>query len=59
MIPDSNIFSEEVDNFEYPTETYKIEVTMQPIHSIKGMADDLEAIKQAVYVLAFEVPDKM
>jgi phage baseplate assembly protein W len=51
MIPDSNVFSEELEDFEYPSETYKINVTVQPIHRINGYTDGLDAVGQAVYLI--------
>ena len=51
MIPDSNVFTEELDEFEYPSRTYKIDITIEEIHNINGYTDDLDAVAQAVYLI--------
>ena len=48
MIPDINILTEDIEEVEYPTRTYKIEVERD---CINGYVDDLEAIKQAIYLI--------
>ena len=48
MIPDINIFTEEIEDVQYPTKTYKIEVECD---CISGYVDDLEAIQQAIYLI--------
>lgn len=52
MIPSINILATEIEEVEYPTETYKIEVRTEPEEDrIKGYTDDLEAIQQAIYLI--------
>ena len=52
MIPNIEILTTDIEEVEYPTETYKIEVRTEPEEDrIKGYTDDLEAIQQAIYLI--------
>ena len=52
MIPNIDILMTEIEEVEYPTETYKIEVrTEAEGDRIKGYTDDLDAIQQAIYLI--------
>lgn len=48
MIPNISILTEDITEVEYPTRTYKIEVDCE---CINGYVDDLDAIKQAIYLI--------
>lgn len=49
MIPNVDILMEEITEASYPSRTYKAE--FEPIDRINGYTDDLEAIKQAIYLI--------
>ena len=51
MIPNSDLFIGELKDVEYPSRTYKIEITEQSAHRMNGYVDDVEAIKQAIYLI--------
>lgn len=52
MIPNVEILSTELEEVEYPTKTYKIEVNSDDEQDrINGYTDDLEAIQQAIYLI--------
>ena len=53
MIPDIKILTEEIAQVNYPTETYKIEVseTDPPTDRINGYTDDLLALQQTIYLI--------
>ena len=51
MIPESNLLADELIEGEYPSETYKIELSDDSQHRINGHTNDLEAIKQVVYLI--------
>ena len=48
MIPSIEILTQEITDPTYPNRTYNINV---PADRIDGYADDLEAIKQAIYLI--------
>ena len=48
MIPNINLLTEEITEQIYPTQTYKVAFNS---NRIDGYMDDLEAIKQAVYLI--------
>jgi phage baseplate assembly protein W len=48
MIPDITILSEEITETTYPSRTYKLHIDSA---RCSGDVDDLEAIKQAVYLI--------
>lgn len=50
MIPDVELLAEEITETEYPTNTYRI-VNVGDVSSINGYVDDIEAIKQAIYLI--------
>ena len=49
MIPNINILMEEITETSYPSKTYKAEFKTE--NRINGFVDDLEAIKQAIYLI--------
>lgn len=52
MIPELEILTSDIEEVEYPTETYKIEVRINYEEDrIKGHTDDLDAIQQAIYLI--------
>lgn len=51
MIPNIEILQETLDEFEYGTETYKIQILDEDDGYIKGAIDDIDAIKQAIYLI--------
>jgi phage baseplate assembly protein W len=52
MIPNINILMNEIEEVEYPTKTYKIEVRNEADEDrINGYTDDLDAIRQAIYLI--------
>ena len=53
MIPDIKILTEEIQQVNYPTETYKIEHSEQtpPEDRINGNTDDLLALQQSIYLI--------
>jgi phage baseplate assembly protein W len=48
MVPVVDILMDEIQETEYPTKTYKIEVEN---NCMSGYVDDLEAIQQAIYLI--------
>jgi hypothetical protein len=48
MIPNINLLSEEITEIEYANKTYNINLKSS---KIDGFTDDLEAIKQAIYLI--------
>ncbi len=48
MIPNVNILTEEITKVNYPSRTYKINLDKD---RISGYTDDLDAIKQAIYLI--------
>ena len=51
MIPESNIFEEELLELEYPGNTYKIDTSIESNQRINGYVNDLEAVEQAIYLI--------
>lgn len=52
MIPNLDILSTEIEEVQYPTETYKVEVRDEGEEDrINGYTDDLDAIRQAIYLI--------
>lgn len=57
MIPNVNILMEEITEVTYPNRTYKIFINKEDIDKperqdrINGYTNDLEAIKQAIYLI--------
>lgn len=58
MIPDIKLLTQEITKANYPTRTYKIEVRYDPEETldeiddrINGYTDDVDAIKQAIYLI--------
>ena len=58
MIPNIDVLLTEIKEVEYPTRTYKIEVRVDPEQTIdeidnriNGYTDDLDAVKQAIYLI--------
>ena len=57
MIPNINILMEEITEINYPSRTHKIVIDEKHIDDyerqdrIKGYTDNLEAIKQAIYLI--------
>lgn len=51
MIPNIEILQENLNEFEYGTETYKIQLMGENGDYIKGKVDDLDSIKQAIYLI--------
>lgn len=58
MIPNIELLTQEITEISYPTRTYKIEVRFDPQESldeisdrINGYTDELNAVKQAVYLI--------
>lgn len=49
MIPTIDILMEEIEQVEYPSNTYKIDT--KTYERINGYTDELEAITQAVYLI--------
>lgn len=48
MIPNISLLEEEITDIEYADKTYKIDIK---VDRIDGFADELDAIKQAVYLI--------
>lgn len=48
MIPNTNILTQEITETNYPNRTYRISLNNDRIN---GYVDDLEAIKQAIYLI--------
>ena len=58
MVPSVNILTEEIDETIYPNKTYGIVVkhtgnadASNPVDRIDGYVDDLEAVKQSIYLI--------
>ena len=58
MIPNIKILSQEITEVNYPSRTYKIELIYDPEATIdelddriNGYTDDIEAVKQAIYLI--------
>lgn len=52
MIPNINILMTDIQEVEYPSRTYKIEVkNSEDDDRINGYTDDLKAIQQAIYLI--------
>lgn len=51
MIPNIKILQENLNEFEYGSETYKIQLLDGDIDFIKGNVDGLDSIKQAIYLI--------
>ena len=57
MIPNINLLMENITDITYPSRTYKIVIKDEEIDKperqdrIKGYTDDLDAIKQAIYLI--------
>lgn len=58
MIPTAQILTEEISEITYPSRTYKIVIKHDPyadpsnaVDRINGYIDDLESVKQAVYLI--------
>ena len=53
MLPEIKTLTEEITEFEYPTKTYNIEHVGDSDYEdrIVGYTDDLEAVKQAIYLI--------
>ena len=52
MIPNINILTSEIEEIEYPTKTYKVEVRDGDEEDrINGYTDSLDAIRQAIYLI--------
>lgn len=51
MLPEIKTLTEEITTIEYPTNTYHIEHIEGGEDRIVGYTDDLEAVKQAIYLI--------
>jgi phage baseplate assembly protein W len=51
MIPTASILTEEIVETTSPSRTYKIAITFTDTDRINGYIDDVEAIKQAIYLI--------
>lgn len=51
MIPDIAILQENLNEFEYGNETYKIQLLDEGVDYILGKVDDLDSVKQAIYLI--------
>lgn len=51
MLPEIKTLTEEITTIEYPTKTYHIENVEDGEDRIVGYTDDLEAVKQAIYLI--------
>lgn len=51
MIPNIEILTQEITEITYPNKTYKIVSSEDDNSRINGYVDDLESIKQAVYLI--------
>lgn len=51
MIPNIPILQENLNELEYGNETYKIQLSENGDNCIKGKVNDLDAIKQAIYLI--------
>lgn len=52
MIPNIEILTDEIEEIEYPNETYKVEVRVEENEDrINGYTNDLDAIRQAIYLI--------
>ena len=50
MIPNKEILMDEIEDIEYPTKTYKVEIKQDSeMDVINGYTDDLDAIRQTIY----------
>lgn len=51
MIPNIPILQESLNELEYGNETYKIQLSENGDNCIKGKINDLDAVKQAIYLI--------
>lgn len=51
MIPTINVLSEEITDITYPNRTYKIKFNENGMDRIVGFTDELDAVKQAIYLI--------
>lgn len=51
MIPDISILQENLNEFEYGDETFKIQLSEDNDDYIKGKVDDLKSVEQAIYLI--------
>lgn len=51
MIPNIPILQENISELEYGSETYRIQLSEDNNDYIKGKVDDIDAIKQAIYLM--------
>lgn len=51
MIPTINVLSEEITEITYPNRTYKIKFSENGMDRIVGFTDELDAVKQAIYLI--------
>lgn len=51
MIPNIPILQENINELEYGSETYRIQLSEDNNDCIKGKVDDIDAIKQAIYLM--------
>lgn len=52
MIPNSSILTEQITETQYPSDTYKVDVSSDINYRINGFIDDeIEAIDQAIYLI--------
>lgn len=51
MIPEVDILMEEIEEVNYPTNTYLIQAVNEEENCISGYTDDLDAIKQAINLI--------
>lgn len=51
MIPESKLFEEDLNDLEYPSNTYKIDTSIESNQRINGYVNDLESVEQAIYLI--------
>ena len=51
MIPNITVLTQEITETTYPTQTYGIVMTEEEIDRMNGYVDELEAVKQAIYLI--------
>ena len=51
MLPDSKILLENIQELQYPNETYRIDDSLENTQRIDGLINDLDSVEQAIYLI--------
>ena len=51
MIPDIDLLLNDIEEYQYGNETFKINLSNEGVNSIDGLVSDLDAIKQTIYLI--------